>query len=247
VLDHHRHSATLIASDLWCCTFEDLHATRQNCDPQIAHTVTGAGLLGEQLLLGSITIVDGRIQIADPLLTLQLPRDRELTAPEEEHRDQVLRGREDELFLERRSYMRRSRLEPLGPWLAVFATDSCERVGRRLLAQGKARYESPGWLRQEVLVPTSDWRVAPARSLASLLKHQGTPKPPGNAAIQPWHVLTLALLTISRISETVFDDLDPTAKARMRQIVQSRLSRWPAARQLVDATATAIKGSAYAH
>jgi hypothetical protein len=237
------HPATLIASDLWCCTFEELHPTRQNCDPQIARTVTGAGLLGEQLLLGSITIADGRIQIADPLRPLWRPRDRVRTAAEEDLRDQVLRGRKDELFLERRSYIQRSRLAPLGPWLAVFSTDSCERVGQRLLSQGKAWYASPGWLRQKVLVPTSDWRAAPPTRLAALLKHQGTP---GSAAVQPWHVLMLALLTTSRISETVFDDLDPNAEAQMHQIVQHRLSEWPAARQLVDATATAIKNNAYA-
>lgn len=247
MLDHHRHPATLIASDLWCCTFEDLHETRQNCDPEIARTVTAAGLLGEQLLLGSIVVVNGHIQIADPLLPLRLPQHRKLTEAEEEFRNQVLLGRKDELFLERRTFLRQSRITSLRVWLVVLKTDSCERVGQRLLAQGKARYESPGWLRSKVLVPTSDWRVAPAGRLTDLLEPPGTPGQPGTHAIQLWHVLVLALLTATRISEYVFDDLDPALMARMHRIVEHGLSCWPDARALVDATAAALKGSAYAH
>lgn len=246
MFDHHRHPATLIASDLWCCTFEDLHETRQNCDPEIARTVTAAGLLGEQLLLGSIVVVDGHIQIADPLRPLRLPQHRKPTEAEEEFRDQVLLGREDELFLERRTFLERSKITSLRVWLVVLKTDSCEKVGQRLLAQGRARHESPGWLRPKVLVPTSDWRVAPAGRLTALLRQSGTPGQPGTHAIQLWHVLVLALLTATGISEYVFEHLDPAVKARMHRIVEHGLSGWPDARELVAATATAIKGSAYA-
>ncbi|RAS59530.1 Golgi phosphoprotein 3 GPP34 [Lentzea atacamensis] len=241
------HPAMLIASDFFCCTFEDLHESRQNCALEIARTGTASGLLFEQLLLGSIDIVDGSIEIAERLLPPKLPDHRPPTEPELEWRRQVLLGREDELFQERRSFIQRSRLEHLRQWLPVFATDSCEKVGQRLLALNKAHHVNPGLLRrQRIVVPTPEWRVAPARILAALLKQPGTPDQPGTA-IQPWHAATLALLKITRISEYVFDDLDQDALDRMDQIVTGALSTWPAARQLVDTTAAVMKASAYAH
>lgn len=240
------HPLMLIASDFFCCTFQDLHETRQNCAPEIAAMGTGAALFCEQLLLGSIDIVEGRIQIADPLPRPRLPQGRPATGPELEWRRQVLLGRKDELFQERREFIQRSRLLHLRQWLPVFATDSCEKVGKRLLALDKAHCVRRGFLRPEVLVPKSEWRLAPARILTALLKNPGPPGQPDAVAIQPWHALTLALLTTTGISTYVFEDLDPAARARMQHIVHDRLSAWPAASQLVDTTAAVMKASAYA-
>ncbi|MFJ8966980.1 hypothetical protein ACIRG5_47075 [Lentzea sp. NPDC102401] len=242
-----QYPAMLIASHLWCCTFQELHETRQNCAPVIAQVVTAAGLFFEQLMLGSIDIVEGRVEVLDPLLPLRLPRHRHATDSELEWRRQVRLGREDELFLERRSYIQQSRLVHLRQWLPVFTTDSCDKVEQRLLKADKARYLRSGLLRQQVVVPASDWRLAPARALASVLKQTRTPGQPGAAVIQQWHVAMLALLKITRISEDVFDDLDPAALARMEHIVKGGLASWPAARQLIAETTAFMKANAFAH